>query len=124
MTPLPLAPVDRETERLIWEKDEEVRTHTHTRALLDRQHTHPYLDVLHRIEVGLLPVYAWNVLQRLKKPRPTHTYSLSLPSLSPLVEEDAGGVGEDPGADATRTETRLLIYQQSSWASEVHSVDT
>lgn len=77
--PLPLAVVDTEKERLIFEKDEEVRF-----------------------------CFSWL----------NHSFSqfqrcLQLLHLFPsAAEEDAGGAGEDSGADAEQPEWRLLILPQ------------
>lgn len=73
--PLPLAAIDTERERLIFEKDEEVRvsyclTHSFTRVQREQLLLHLFPSV---------------------------------------AEEDAGGAGEDSGADAARPERWLLI---------------
>uniref|UniRef100_A0A3B4XNY2 Septin 4a n=1 Tax=Seriola lalandi dorsalis TaxID=1841481 RepID=A0A3B4XNY2_SERLL len=73
--PLPLAVVDAEKERLIYEKDEEVHLSNSLTHSLTHPSTHSFTTVI-----------------------TTHFIHLSLSA----AEEDAGGAGEDSGADAER----------------------
>lgn len=92
--PLPLAAIDTERERLIFEKDEEVRvsyclTHSFTRVQREQLLLHLFPSV---------------------------------------AEEDAGGAGEDSGADAARPERWLLILLEhgsnSCWGSRPKNMNT
>lgn len=82
--PLPLAAIDTERERLILEKDEEVRLAHSLLHSLTHAFTHSEIITSHSC---------------ISDPPPPHH----------LVEEDAGGFGEDSGADAARPERRQLI---------------